>query len=170
MEQCAYIRYYTQQQGGGSGGGGGILDDEFGPVLRLPKVYQRGRGLGGIFTSFWKYLQPLLKKGANFLKDELIDTGADVLRNLNTERPIKEILRDRSVQVVDKLRDNAVNKINTMTGGRRCKRKQEIALRKSINKKTKREKSQMKTLAVRDKRSVPAAVKTRTPRILDIFT
>ena len=169
--QSSYIRYYAQQQGGRISAG----NDEFGNVLRLPKVYQRGRGLGGVFASFWKYLQPLLQRGANFVKDELIDTGADVLRNLGTQKPIKEILRDRSVHMVDKLRDNAVTKINTMVGsGTRRKRKRKPSLKKSINKKVKRQKNQMKTLAVRVKTSPASAAcanhKIKKHRILDIFT
>lgn len=168
---CAYIRYYSQQQGGGSSIGD---DDEFGSVLKLPKVYQRGRGVGGIFGSFWKYLQPLLMKGANFVKDELIDTGADVLRNLNTEKPIKEILRDRSVQMVDRLRNNTVDKINTMVGSggeHRRNRKRKIAFKKSINKKAKHKNSQTQALAVRVKRPNTADLPiNKKQRILDIFT
>lgn len=168
-----YIRYYIQQQGGRLS----VDANEFGDVLKLPKVYQRGRGLGGVFGSFWKYLQPLLMKGANFVKDELIETGSDVLRNLNTQKPMKEILRDRSVQMVDKLRNTAVDKLNSMVGsGGKYKRKRKITSKKSINKKVKRSKSQMKTLAVRVKRYSTAPrkkkIKNKTPknRILDIFT
>lgn len=165
--QGAYIKYYAQQQGGRIS----IGDDEFGSVLKLPKVYQRGRGLGGVFSSFWKYLQPLLLQGANFVKDELIDTGAEVLRNLNTQKPIKQILRDKSVQVVDKLRNNAVDKINSMAGaGGKRKRKRGImngTLQKLINKNAKRAKCQMKTRATRVSRSCNNNNKAR---ILDIFT
>lgn len=168
---CAYIRYYSQQQGGRLS----IGDDEIGSVLKLPKVYQRGCGVGGIFGSFWKYLQPLLMKGANFVKDELIDTGADVLRNLNTQKPIKEILRDRSVQMVDRLRNNTVDKINTMVGSggvHRRDRKRKIGLKKSINKNAKQKKSQTQTLAVRVKRpnTTTGPPKNKKQRILDIFT
>lgn len=174
--QSAYIRYYAQQEGGRYSRN----DNEFGNLLRLPKVYQRGRGLGGVFGSFWKYLYPLLEKGANFLKDELIETGADVLRNINTQKPINDILRDRSVQVVDKLRNNAVDKINSMVGsgikrrqGEKIKRKKcktKTATRNTINRKIKSQKSQLQTLAIRVKRSTKTKPKTKQNRILDIFT
>lgn len=83
-----YVKYYTHQSGGG--GRAIIENDEFGNILRLPKVYQRGRGVGAVFSSFWKYLQPLLFSGANVLKDELIGVGSDILQG----KELKNIVRN----------------------------------------------------------------------------
>jgi hypothetical protein len=148
-----YERYYRQQIGGSAS-----YKDDFGNLLKLPKVYQRGQGSGGIFYKFWKYIQPILSHGANFLTGELIDTGTDVLKGLAQNKPIKDILLNKSVQVVNKLRDNAVNKIKTMAGAGIRKRKQKI-----INKRAKLKRPHSKSTAKRVK-------KPRPPRILDIFT
>lgn len=142
-----YTKYYYHQSGGGRG-----LNDEFGDLLRLPRVYQRGRGIGGIFSKFWKYLQPLLRSGGNLLKDELIGTGTDILLG----KTLPNVLRDRSVNVIDSIRDKAVNKIDTMTGSGR-KRK-----RKSINSSGKRKKP---TLCAKKR-----AIKQTPKRVLDIFS
>lgn len=152
----AYIRYYQRQTGGG-------FEEEFGTLLRLPRIYQRGKGVGGIFGPLWKFLQPLLLPAANFLKNELFETGGDLIKNMAGEqKPIKEVLANRSVQIVDKLRDSAVDKIkHVLSGsGMRGSRKR---TKKPINMKNKRRRVHSNIHAVRIKKS-------KSPRILDIFT
>lgn len=148
-----YLKYYVNQIGGGKGV---IYNDEFGDLLRLPRVYQRGRGIGGVFSSFWKYLQPLLMSGAHLLKDELIGTGADILQG----KKLPDILRDRSTNVIDSARNKVVNKvvnkINTMTGSGR-KRK-----RHHINRSDKRKKL---TLCAKKR-----MIKQTPKRVIDIFS
>lgn len=117
-----YINYYKNQVGGGQG------EDQF-LQLKIPRVYQRGHGVGGIFSSLWRFLQPLLKKGATFASKELLETGKEILSGLSIQKPIKTIIADRSIQLVDKIRDKAADKIKTM-GGAGSKRKRNL---KSIN-------------------------------------
>ncbi len=151
-----YVNYYRQQAGRQTGGNS--YEEDFGDLLKLPRIYQRGHGVGAVFGTLWKFLQPLLSAGTNFLKNELVDTGADVLKGIIEQKPVKDVLINRSVNLVDKLRDKAVNKLNTISGsGRKRKAK------KSINKTAKRKRVQSKALAVRVKNS-------KRPRILDIFT
>lgn len=104
-----YINYYKNQIGGGHG------DDQF-LQLKIPRVYQRGRGVGGIFSSLWRFLQPILRKGASFASKELMETGADILNGVLTQKPLKTVIADRSINLVDKLRDKAAEKINKMAG------------------------------------------------------
>lgn len=117
-----YINYYKNQVGGGQG------EDQF-LQLKIPRVYQRGHGVGGIFSSLWRFLQPLLKKGATFASKELLETGKDILSGLTVQKPLKTIIADRSIKLVDKIRDKAADKIKTM-GGAGSKRKRKL---KSIN-------------------------------------
>lgn len=104
-----YAKYYANQ----SGGGGGYSNEDFGPLLRSQRVYQKGRGLGGFFGGIFRYLKPILTSALQGLKNEALQVGSDILQ---TQKPINEILRDRSIQVVDKLRDKAAEKIKQMSG------------------------------------------------------
>jgi hypothetical protein len=150
----AYERYYRHQIGSGAS-----FQNEFGTLMKLPRVYQRGYGIGGIFSKFWSYLQPLLAPAGNFIANELVNTGADVLKGISQNKPIKTVLYDRSVNVVDRLRDKAVDKLKAMAGsGRSRKRKP-----KPINKAAKRKRIHSKVHAARVK-------KAQAPRILDIFS
>lgn len=58
-------------------------------------------------------MKPILTSALQGLKSEALQVGSDILQ---TQKPINEILRDRSIQVVDKLRDKAAEKIKQMSG------------------------------------------------------
>lgn len=175
-----YTHYYTQQEGGGIGNVSNEFRNNESQFLqiRLPRVYQRGNGVGGFFASIWRFLQPILKSGTNFLKNELSETGIDVLKGINEQKPMKDILRDRSLKMVDNLRDKTVNKIKEMTGSG-IKRKRKNVGSTAINKKANRLRSQsrlrIKSSKVIDKKNKrKPAVSGRTKiknnsRILDIF-
>ncbi len=123
-----YTAYYINQTGGGGGSGGNNEQNQF-LQLKFPRVYQRGRGVGSIFSNLWKFLQPLLRSGASFVSKELMETGSDIVNGISTQKPIKSILADRSIKIVDKIRDKAADKIKSMAGSG-SKRKQ--SNRKSI--------------------------------------
>lgn len=175
-----YTQYYTLQEGGGLGAVSNNNNsrensyNQFSQV-RLPRVYQRGNGVGGFFSSIWRFLQPMLKSGTNFLKTELSETGIDMLRGINEQKPIKEILRNRSVKAVDNLRDKAINKINEMTGSGLNRKRKNRGAAATINKKSKRLRSQsrlrIKLSKVAEKKSRRKVRKTlkNNSRILDIF-
>lgn len=124
----AYVKYYLIQSGAGSN------EESFGPVVRFSPKYQRGRGLGGVFSSLFRFLRPVLSKGMTFLKKEALNTGVDLLSGLSQQKPMKEILRDRSFQIVDDLKDKATDKIKEkikkMTGSG-CKRRSLVKPMKS---------------------------------------
>lgn len=168
-----YTEYYLHQSGGGVGGHDS-RDDNF-LQLQLPRVYQRGRGVGAIFSTIFKFLKPLLKSGAKFLGKEALTTGVDVIKGIANQKPIKEVLTNRSLEVVDKIRDNTVNKIKSMRGSGIEKKRKYINRRASKNDnqfKTNRvgvssKKTQSKKIRKRKKSKAQSTVKTR---ILDIFS
>lgn len=176
--QTYYTQYYSLQEGAGVAGSNN--DDHFQPI-KLPRVYQRGNGIGGIFSSIWRFLRPIFKSGANILKNELTETGIDVLKGINDQKPMNEILRDRTIKVVDNLRDASVSKIKKMTGsGIKRKRVQH----KSINRNSKKVKRQLeasnrivnnkhKKRSKKTSSKVIAHKKLTSklkPRVLDIFS
>lgn len=89
-----------------------MSEEIFEPVIRFSPKYQRGRGLGLIFANLFRFLRAALSSGLN--------TGADLINGISQQKPIKEVLRDRSFQLVDNLKDIAAEKIKykirNMTG------------------------------------------------------
>jgi len=160
---CRYIKYYSLQSGGGNS------DADFGQLLRTQRVFQKGRGIGGFFSGIFRYLKPLLSSALHTLKGEALQIGSDLI---NTQKPLKEIIRDRSLQVVDNLRDKAAEKIKQMSGsGIRVKKK-------SIKGQLKRSRKQSKPGSKHDKPKKRKNKNNRKnkniisnkKRILDIFT
>lgn len=129
----AYVKYYLLQSGAGAN------EETFGPLIRFSPKYQRGRGLGGVFSKLFRFLKPVLTRGLTFLKKEALNTGVDLISGLSQQKPMKEILRDRSFQIVDDLKDKASDKIKEkiqkMTGSG-CKRR--AAVKRSLVKPMKR--------------------------------
>lgn len=158
-----YTRYYSNQTGGGDGNTQYLQ-------LKIPRHYQKGRGLGGIFNSLWRFLQPLLKKGASFASKELLETGSDILSGISSQTPIKTVLANRSINLVDKIRDKAAEKIKTMAGaGSKRKRNN-----KHINSNTKKKCNHFVSFSHSDKKEKSKKknqkIKNKTTRVLDIFT
>lgn len=151
-----YIKYYSVQSGQG------YSDENFGPLLRSQRIYQKGRGLGGFFGGLFRYLRPLLTSAFNGLKSEVLQTGADILHG----KPINEALRDRSIQVIDKLRDKATEKVKQMAGSGFRKR-----LKKSIKGCLRGSCKQSKPgRGTRRKRKKSPKKKGNKKRVIDIFS
>lgn len=109
-----YLQYYRAQSGRGL-----QYNEDFGGLIRSPKLLQRGRGLGGVFANLFRYIKPLLYSGLNYFKDEALDAGSQFLQGKNP----RDILREKGIAAVDKLREKAAEKINKMSGsGRKRKR------------------------------------------------
>lgn len=159
-----YTRYYNHQIGGGSG------ENQF-LQLHIPRVYQRGRGVGAIFSRLWRFLQPLIKKGASFASRELLETGADIISGVAAQKPLKTIIADRSMQLVDKARDKTVEKIKKMAGAGK-KRK---CTSNSIKGSSKKQRSHLvgKRQPAKNKKNTnnrKNKLKKQKFRILDIFS
>jgi len=158
-----YLKHYTNQNGSG------LELDNIGTLLKTPRIYQRGRGIGGIFSTIFRYIKPLLKSGLSFLKDEALHTGADVLRGISEQKPLKDVLKNRGTEIVNKLRDKAVEKISKMGGsGRKRKRNTPKAIKGTPKKrKTHSDISRVRKNTKPQKNSVK---KQKRGRILDIFS
>lgn len=78
----------------------------------------KGCGIGGVFSNVYRYLKPFIASGLDILKEESIKTAGDIILGINQQKPINEILTDRGVEVIDKIRDTAVKKITNMAGGK----------------------------------------------------
>lgn len=156
-----YTSYYNHQIGGGVSSNDQFLQ------LQIPRVYQRGRGVGAIFSNLWRFLQPILKKGASFASRELIETGADILNGIASQKPLKTIIADRSIQLVDKVRNNAADKIKKMAGAG-SKRKYSTTS-KAIKGRTKKKCVHLVGKRQPAKKKVTKN-KNKIKRILDIFT
>lgn len=163
-----YTNYYIHQSGGGITGGRNTNNSPY-LEIQLPRVYQRGRGVGAIFSTLWRFLKPLLKAGASFVGHEAIHTGSDILKGIANQKPIKKVLADRSIQVVDKIRDKAASKINSMAGAgaKMVSRKR----KKPINSKAVKKFHQFAAIRrVKKKKNNNKLQKTVKTRILDIFS
>lgn len=162
-----YTKYYSQQTGGG------VANYEFSPI-HMPRVYQRGRGVGSIFSSLWRFLQPLLKTGATYASKELLETGSDILNGIINQKPLNNVLADRSIKIVDQIRDKTAEKIKKMAGAgrkrRRCDNKQHLS-KKAIMKKEHfvgfRHPEKSKNNLVKRKNKINNS--KNTERVLDIF-
>lgn len=103
-----YIEYYANQAGHRKGSHN---------IQHGEKFLQKGGGVGGVFSAVFRYLKPYVASGLDVLKEESIRTAADVLVGISNQKPMNEILADRGIEMVDKIRNTAVKKINTMSGG-----------------------------------------------------
>lgn len=116
-----YEQYLLQQsQTGGSLG-------DLGQIYRGNSwgAYQRGRGLGDYFTSFYRLVRPYLASGLKAVTTEMARGGAEVLGNLGT-RPIGDLLRQQRDIGLQNLASKASNKLNQLSSlGRGVKRRRQ---------------------------------------------
>lgn len=159
--ETVYIKYYKIQAGGSA-----YHEEKFGPLLKASPVFQRGRGIGNVFAALVRFLKPILNTGATFIKNEAINTGVDVLKGIAKQKPLKEIFRDRSVELIDKIRDNTVQKINSMSGG---SKNRNFKKKKIIKAGSKRLANHL-PLAVKRAKSNKQNKFKNNERILDIFS
>lgn len=104
-----YDEYYTRQAG--------LRAYKKNIYFRHDKIAQHGAGVGGVFSSVYRYLKPFVASGLDVLKDETIRTASDLFNGVVNQKPIKEVLADRGVELADKMRNTAVKKIKSLRGG-----------------------------------------------------
>lgn len=112
--QKALHNYYTQQAKGNS------------PSYYIGPSFQRGHGLGGIFSSLFraaipifKSAAPALKSGAKALAREAVATGANIAVDALKGEDWKEAATKRSNAAAQKLILKGASKINNMFDGKR---------------------------------------------------
>ncbi|HBK84196.1 MAG TPA: hypothetical protein DDZ41_11500 [Flavobacterium sp.] len=109
-------------------------------------------------------MKPVLSSGLKFLKKEAVNTGIDLMTGIVQQKPVNQILRDRSLQIVDNLKDKATEKIKNMTGTgckrKRCMKKRQNIKRNGVNRRQK---------AIKRKASAKIP-HSKNYRVLDIFS
>lgn len=153
-----YVEYYLNQAG--------VQEKSQKYYKNDHKLYIKGGGIGGTFATVFRYLKPFIASGIDILREESIKTATDVLLGIAQQKPMKEIIADKSVELVDKIRDTAVKKIGTMTGGGLKKPLKRIAKRKNYQSSSDnpRERSNSSSLL-----QYPLNKKKKKERELDIF-
>lgn len=111
-------KYYLQQ---------GTAHQDIGRLHHQPIYLQRGSGIGGVFATLIKYLTPLASSGLSVLKEQAIRSGKNILDDISTQKPFREILKDRGREVVSDLTHKGIDKIRRVvnskqSGGRYIKR------------------------------------------------
>lgn len=99
------------------------------PVYTGRVIIQRGGGIGDIFRSIYRFLQPLLESAAKSIGKEVLNTGASIASDVIGGSSFKESAKTR----LKEAGGNLVNKI--LQRGRGYKRKRK---RKSSRKRVKR--------------------------------
>lgn len=163
-----------------SGGAQGRQKYVYGrPDFYIPNRITHGAGIGSLFAPLFRYLapvvSPLISKGLNAVKKELLSAGVDILQN-----PSKETVRKRSREIVDNLADKASKKIKLMTGSgvrkkNRIKRlKQKKVKHSGVNSQRVKRKSKKKRKPSSKKRKIVRRGRGRRSkkisRINDIFS
>lgn len=155
-----YIKYYQSQAGGNI--------NEIGPLLQLYPSIQRGRGLGNLFAGLFRYLKPSLVTGLNFIKDEALKTGANILSDIVSGANPKEVFQDQAKEGLKNLRTSAINQLHSMYGsGRKRKRSRNSKKLTTKKRKTIKRRVKRKLCSIGKKRGMHRAGKKA--RTLDIF-
>lgn len=121
-----YLKYYENQNGGTF------------PVFRGAK-YQRGYGLGNLFKSFYRWIQPILKthalpalkEGAKHFGSETVKAVANVATDAINGKTLEDSVRERTDEYLKSL----VNKSQTGSGLKRKKNLQKSSHNKNSKKK-----------------------------------
>lgn len=83
---------------------------------------QRGRGFGSAFLGLARFLIPLIQSGYKAIKSEAVSAGTDILRDFKNKH-LDDIVKKRSQQAVQNLKDKASNKIDSMMEGKGLRKK-----------------------------------------------
>ncbi len=101
----AYKDYYCncQQQGGA-----------YFPVY-AGSLTQRGGGLGSIFSSIFRSVTPLLKRGASAIGKVAMRTGKSLVKDLARGKPVHHSLRKHGSKALKRLASEAIDHITKPT-------------------------------------------------------
>lgn len=98
-EEELFTRYYLAQAGAGFG------DFYSGPI------YQRGYGIGSFLGGLFRAILPILKKGSAVVGREIVNSGANFLKDVGNNVNPRESFNRRTNEVLS----NLSNRV--MTGG-----------------------------------------------------
>lgn len=132
---------------------------------------QTGHGLGNFLASMFRSVFPYVRSGFKALKDEVLTGGLGVLSDAVRRVPMQESLTNRVRNMGHGLTERAVRKVSNMTGsseqkgGRKRKRSQSAAKRKTRNIGAKKKGSKRrKTVNKKSQRAVKPKNKKKVTR------
>lgn len=71
--------------------------DDIGSFYQSSYQVQRGRGIGSILSSLWRWFTPIAKTGAKKLGEQLLKTGSDIFQDLSTGgEPVLQVIKKRA--------------------------------------------------------------------------
>lgn len=111
-------RFQTKLQYGGKISNSSVYNGNFGRIYNQGVRYQRGRGLGDIFGSLFRMVQPMFKSGLKSIGRQLLSTGTQVLDDYDQQPGnFKEILKTRGKEGISTLTKKATEKLQQMGNG-----------------------------------------------------
>ncbi len=147
-----YLRYYNNQAGFGQPHPG--ITTYRGPI------YQRGNGLGSIFSSLLRAITPIFKsntvqKALKSVGNSALTTGLNIGTDLLQGRNFKESIKHRAGETGANLLESAAGELRQFSGSGYRKRKRKTTASKKIYKRrkiTKKRKAKNKRKVGRKKR------------------
>lgn len=92
--------------------GSGLSD--IGLIYRNPIRMQRGRGVGSVFAGLWRHLAPLAMSGLKALGRQSLQTGVDVLGDMQKGKDWQSALKERSNLAGQNLAQQGINKLQRL--------------------------------------------------------
>ena len=153
-----YVRYYLdQQQGNGM------------PVFMgtpwMRGYGQVGFGLGGLFKSLARAVMPMVKSGAKALGKSALTTGANVLKDVASDKDLKQAIKTRGKEAVSEAKDKAINRLQTFAQTGSGKRTKKRPTSQTKKRRTPAQKRKAPASTIRTNQTK----KRRTTRAVDIF-
>lgn len=106
---------------------------DIGPLLKNPRIYQRGygqccsspyritrmqsgNGIGNVFAKVYRYFKPLVIRGLKEVGREAVSAGNDIISRMDTE-PIEEVVQARGKKAINNLKRKATNALGKIMKG-----------------------------------------------------
>jgi hypothetical protein len=110
-DKRAFENYYCCQSGDGM------------PVFAGAR-YQRGHGIGSLFSGLFRSVMPLIKKFAPVIGKKALEAGANIIGDVSSGRSFKESAKERASSAFSESIKSLFPQSNDQTGsGKRRKRK-----------------------------------------------
>ena len=127
-----YYKYYESQSGSG-------------PVFQGAR-FQKGYGLGGIFSKFFKWITPvlkthaipLLKSGAQSLGTEAVKAAANIVTDAIHGKNFEESAKQHGNEAFQTLKNKAQSVFHQKGSGKKRKKQNRKVISKKIEKRTRR--------------------------------
>lgn len=153
-EEDLLTRYYLAQAGSGMG------DIYSGPI------YQKGYGLGSFLGGLFRSVLPLLKRGGMAIGKEVLNSGANFMRDVENNVSAREAFNNRSRETLGNLKRKAMFGEGYKVG-RRAKKRQLGPDSRAVKSKPKRRKVVRKKKPALKRKKKPSKKKKKA---VDIFS